>query len=152
MIIGVPKEIKDSENRVSTTPGGAAEYVSHGHTVLVERGAGRGSGFADHEYERAGAALVASPAEVFARAEMIVKVKEPVASEYRDLRPGQILFTYLHLAADERLTRALIDQRVRAVGYETVQLANGSLPLLTPMSEVAGRMAVQVGAHYLEAT
>ena len=152
MIVGVPKEVKDSENRVSTTPGGVAEYVGRGHTVLVERGAGRGSGFADGEYERAGAGLVDRADEVFAGADMIVKVKEPVPVEFSLLRPDQILFTYLHLAADAPLTRALIERKVQAVAYETVQLDNGSLPLLTPMSEVAGRMAVQVGAHYLEAT
>ena len=152
MIVGVPKEVKDSENRVSTTPGGVGEYVGRGHTVVVERGAGRGSGFADAEYERAGAELVGRADEVFARAEMIVKVKEPVPAEFPLLRPGQILFTYLHLAADEPLTRTLIERRVRTVAYETVQLDNGTLPLLTPMSEVAGRMSVQVGAHYLEAT
>jgi len=152
MIIGVPKEVKDSENRVSVTPGGAGEYVARGHRVLVERGAGVGSGFADDEYARAGAELVDAPTDVFGRAEMIVKVKEPVPTEYDLLRPGQLLFTYLHLAADEPLTRALLRNGVRAVAYETVQLENGVLPLLTPMSEVAGRMSIQVGAHYLEAT
>jgi alanine dehydrogenase len=152
MIVGVPKEVKDRENRVSTTPAGVTEFVTRGHRVLVERAAGAGSGFADPEYERAGAELVASHSEVFARAEMIVKVKEPVPAEYDLLRPDQLLFTYLHLAADEAQTRALMRRRVKAVAYETVQLANGSLPLLTPMSEVAGRMAVQVGAHYLERT
>ena len=152
MIVGVPKEVKDSERRVSTTPGGVAEYKGHGHDVVVERGAGQGSGFADREYEGAGALLVDLADEVFARADMIVKVKEPVAAEYVLLRPGQILFTYLHLAAAEALTNALVERRVQAVAYETVQLDNGALPLLTPMSEVAGRMAVQVGAHYLEAT
>ncbi len=152
MIVGVPKEVKDSESRVSTTPGGVAEYVSHGHEVIVERGAGRGSGIADLEYERAGATVADLAAEVFARAGMIVKVKEPVPAEFSLLHPNQLLFTYLHLAANEPLTRALIERKVQAVAYETVQLDNGSLPLLTPMSEVAGRMAVQVGAHYLEAT
>lgn len=152
MIVGVPKEIKDSENRVSTTPAGAAEYAARGHHVIVERGAGAGSGFADEEYVAAGAEVVDRADTVFARAEMIVKVKEPVASEYDLLRPGQLLFTYLHLAADEPLTRALMRNRVQAVAYETVQFDNGLLPLLTPMSEVAGRMSVQVGAHYLEAT
>jgi alanine dehydrogenase len=152
VIVGVPREIKDRENRVSVTPAAAREYVAHGHTVLVERGAGNGSGFADSEYEPAGAELVASHEEVFARADMIVKVKEPVVAEYSLLREGQVLFTYLHLAADEPLTRTLIERRVQAVAYETVQLANGSLPLLQPMSEVAGRMSVQVGAHYLEQT
>ena len=151
MLVGVPKEIKDNENRVALTPAGVAELVHHGHRMLVERDAGAGSGFADAEYEAAGAELVAGHEEVFARAEMIVKVKEPVAAEYGLLRPGQILFTYLHLAADEALTRALVACGVTAIAYETVQLDH-SLPLLTPMSEVAGRMAVQVGAHYLEKT
>ncbi|MCC6314983.1 MAG: alanine dehydrogenase [Thermomicrobiales bacterium] len=152
MIVGVPKEVKDSESRVSTTPGGVSEYVGQGHEVLVERGAGRGSGFADEEYERAGARLVTGPADVYGRAEMIVKVKEPIAQEYDLLRPGQILFTYLHLANDEPLTRVLMERGVEAVAYETVQLDNGMLPLLTPMSEVAGRMSAQIGAHYLEKT
>ena len=152
MIVGVPREVKDRENRVSVTPAATREYVAHGHTVLVETGAGTGSGFADSEYGMAGAELVATHEEIFERAGMIVKVKEPVAAEYPLLREGQLLFTYLHLAADEPLTRALIERRVQAVAYETVQLANCSLPLLQPMSEVAGRMSVQVGAHYLEQT
>ncbi len=152
MIIGVPKEIKDNENRVSTTPGGVAEYVGRGHQVLVEQGAGVGSGFADDEYARAGAQIIPSHDDVFARADMIVKVKEPIASEYDLLREGQILYTYLHLAADEKLTKVLIDRGVTAVAYETVQLPDRSLPLLAPMSEVAGRMAVQVGAYYLQET
>jgi alanine dehydrogenase len=152
MIVGVPKEVKDREFRVSTTPAGVHEYGSHGHEVLVERSAGQGSGFADDEYEAAGAELIDSHDEVFARAEMIVKVKEPVPAEYDLLRQGQLLFTYLHLAANERLTRILMEKRIEAVAYETVQLPNRQLPLLTPMSEVAGRMSVQVGAHYLEET
>jgi alanine dehydrogenase len=152
MLVGVPKEVKDRENRVSTTPAGVSELVSHGHVVLVEQNAGLGSGFSDDEYVAAGASMVAQHADVFARAEMIVKVKEPVASEYDLLRPGQLLFTYLHLAADLPQTQALVNGRVKSVAYETVQLANGQLPLLTPMSEVAGRMSVQVGAHYLERT
>ncbi|HET9014498.1 MAG TPA: alanine dehydrogenase [Thermomicrobiaceae bacterium] len=152
MIIGVPKEIKDNENRVSTTPGGVHEYVSRGHQVLVERSAGVGSGFSDDEYARAGASIVATHAEVFARADMIVKVKEPILPEYDLMRSGQILYTYLHLAAEEQLTRVLMDRGVTAVAYETVQLANGALPLLAPMSEVAGRMAPQIGAQYLTKT
>lgn len=152
MIVGVPREVKDRENRVSITPAGAREYVNHGHVVVVEQAAGEGSGFADAEYIAAGAELVETHGEVFARAEMIVKVKEPVASEYPLMRPGQLLFTYLHLAADEPLTRALIDLEVRAIAYETVQIGVGPLPLLTPMSEVAGRMSIQVGAHFLERT
>jgi len=152
MIVGVPKEIKDLENRVSTTPAGVAEYVARGHEVVVETGAGTGSGFDDVEYVAAGAKIIATHADVFVRAEMIVKVKEPIPSEYDLLQPEQVLFTYLHLAAEESLTRALMDRSVQAVAYETVQPENRTLPLLTPMSEVAGRMAVQVGAHYLEKT
>jgi len=152
MIVGVPKEVKDLENRVSTTPAGVSELVAHGQSVIVERSAGAGSGFSDAAYLEAGAEVVDSHAAVFARADMVVKVKEPVPAEYELLRQNQLLFTYLHLAADEPLTRALIARRVQAVAYETVQLGNGPLPLLTPMSEVAGRMAVQVGAHYLERT
>jgi alanine dehydrogenase len=152
LIVGIPTEVKDRENRVSTTPAGVAEFVARGHQVLVERCAGEGSGFTDLEFEQAGAELVDSHGEVFERAEMIVKVKEPVAAEYQLLRRGQLLFTYLHLAANEPLTRALVERGVQAVAYETVQISNGTLPLLTPMSEVAGRMAVQVGAHYLERT
>ncbi|HLI51864.1 MAG TPA: alanine dehydrogenase, partial [Thermomicrobiaceae bacterium] len=140
MLVGVPKEIKDNENRVSTTPGGIREYISHGHQVIVERNAGTGSGFSDEEYGEAGAELVDTHEEVFARAEMIVKVKEPVESEFELMRSGQLIYTYFHLAADERLTHELMDRGVTAVAYETVQLADGSLPLLAPMSEVAGRM------------
>jgi alanine dehydrogenase len=150
MLVGVPKEVKDHEFRVSTTPAGVKEYVGRGHDVLVQRGAGVGSGFLDGEYGAAGATIVDSAVDVFNRAEMIVKVKEPIPNEFNLLRPEQILFTYLHLAADEALTLALVRNRVQAVAYETVQLENGALPLLTPMSEVAGRMSVQVGAHYLE--
>ncbi|MFM9105943.1 MAG: alanine dehydrogenase [Chloroflexota bacterium] len=152
MIVGVPREVKISESRVSTTPAGVAEYVAHGHSVIVETLAGAGSGFSDEQYRRAGATIADAAADVYGAAEMIVKVKEPVAQEYDLLRPGQILFTYLHLAADEPLTRALMRNGVISVAYETVQLPNGSLPLLTPMSEVAGRMSVQVGAYYLQAT
>jgi alanine dehydrogenase len=149
MLVGVPKEIKDNEYRVSTTPAGVAEYVARGHQVIVERSAGIGSGFHDDEYRNAGAELVDGHAEVFERADMIVKVKEPIAPEYDLLRKDQILYTYLHLAAEEALTHALIRRNVFSIAYETVQLPDGSLPLLTPMSEVAGRMAVQVGAYYL---
>ncbi|MDQ3523979.1 MAG: alanine dehydrogenase [Chloroflexota bacterium] len=152
MIVGIPREVKDRENRVSATPAAVHEYVTHGHDVIVERSAGIGSGFTDAEYVAEGARLVDRHEDVFAEADMIVKVKEPVASEYGLLRPGQILYTYLHLAADEPLTRALIDNKVSAIAYETVQSPNRALPLLTPMSEVAGRMSVQVGAHYLERT
>lgn len=150
MQVGVPTEIKDHEFRVSVTPAGAREYTNRGHKVLVQQGAGLGSGFSDAEYAAAGATIVKSADVVYADADMIVKVKEPVASEYGLIRAGQILFTYLHLAADEPLTRALMKSNARAIAYETVQLENGQLPLLTPMSEVAGRMAAQVGAHYLE--
>lgn len=152
MRIGIPEEIKDNENRVALTPAGVAELFHHGHYLLVERGAGLGSGFADAEYQAAGAELLATHEEVFARAELLVKVKEPIAAEYPLLRAGQLLFTYLHLAADEPLTRALIDAGVTAIAYETVQSADRSLPILMPMSEVAGRMSIQVGAHYLEKT
>jgi len=152
MIVGVPKEIKDRENRVSVTPGGVGEYVTRGHRVLVERDAGTGSGFSDEEFIAAGAEVVERHEDVFAGAELILKVKEPVLGEYGLLGRGQTLFTYLHLAADEPLTRALIDGGVTAIAYETVQLASGVLPLLTPMSEVAGRMSIQVGAHWLERT
>jgi alanine dehydrogenase len=152
MLIGIPKEIKDNENRVSTTPSGVAEYVHHGHTVLVEQNAGGGSGFSDDEYASAGATIVDTHESVFAQAEMIVKVKEPIASEYGLLRKDQILYTYLHLAAEEKLTHALIDRGVAAIAYETVQLADRSLPLLAPMSEVAGRMSAHIGAYYLMKT
>jgi len=152
MIIGVPKEIKDHEFRVSLTPGGAESLVRGGHSVLVQEGAGLGSGFQDDEYVQAGARVLPNAEQVWADAEMVLKVKEPLASEYVYLRPGLLLFTYLHLAAVRELTEALLDKRVDAIAYETVQLPNGSLPLLTPMSEVAGRMSVQIGAHYLEET
>jgi len=149
MIVGVPKEIKAEENRVALTPAGAAALVAHGHRVLVERGAGRGSGLEDGEYAEAGAELV-SGREAWRQAELVVKVKEPLPSEYRYLRPGLVLFTYLHLATNEELLRELVRRQVRAIGYETVELDDGSLPLLAPMSEVAGRLAVQVGAWCLQ--
>lgn len=150
MIVGVPKEVKDRESRVSMTPAGVHEYVAHGHTVLVETGAGEGSGISDGDYAAVGARILPSHEGVFAEAEMIAKVKEPTPAEFDLLRPNQLLFTYLHLANDEPLTRTLMERNVQAVAYETVQLANGPLPLLTPMSEVAGRMSVQVGAFYLQ--
>lgn len=149
MLVGIPKEIKDNENRVSTTPAGVAEYVADGHQVIVERDAGVGSGITDDEYREAGAEIVDSGRDVWGRADLVVKVKEPIAPEYQLMRSGQILYTYLHLAAEEHLTRALMEQGVTAVAYETVELPDGSLPLLSPMSEVAGRMAIQVGAFYL---
>ncbi|GIW07580.1 MAG: alanine dehydrogenase [Dehalococcoidia bacterium] len=149
MIVGVPREIKDNEFRVAATPAGVESLVAAGHDVIVERHAGEGSGFADEEYERAGA-RIGDAEDVWRQAGLIVKVKEPLPQEYRYLRPGLILFTYLHLAADEGLTRAILASGVTAIAYETVQTADGRLPLLTPMSEIAGRMSVQVGAHYLE--
>lgn len=152
MIVGVPAEVKDNEYRVGATPGSAGDYIARGHRVLVQAGAGSGSGFPDHEYIAQGCEIVGSAEEVWARAEMVVKVKEPIASEYPLMREDQILFTYLHLAADEPLTNALVERGVQAIAYETVQLPNGHLPLLTPMSEVAGRMSIQVGAMYLEKT
>jgi len=150
MIIGVPREIKDNEYRVSMTPGGVHQLVAEGHRVLVQHGAGEGSGFTDGEYAQAGGRLIDTAAEVWHDAEMIIKVKEPLRQEYEYLRDGLLLYTYLHLAADEELTRELMKRNVTGIAYETVELPNGLLPLLTPMSEVAGKMAVQIGAHYLE--
>ena len=150
MLVGVPKEIKANENRVAATPAGAHAFVQAGHEVLVETSAGVGSGFTDEEYVAAGARIAATNTEVFAAADMIVKVKEPLKSEYDLLRADQILFTYLHLAPEPELTAALMRNKVVSIAYETVQLPDGSLPLLTPMSEVAGRMATQIGAHLLE--
>ncbi len=150
MIVGVPKEIKNNEFRVGLTPGGVAEFVAHGHTVLVEAGAGEGSSFSDAEYSSAGAEMVTTAAEVFERAEMIVKVKEPQAVEIERLREGQILYTFLHLAPDLSQTEGLVKSGAVCFAYETVELPNRSLPLLAPMSEVAGRMAAQVGAAYLQ--
>jgi alanine dehydrogenase len=152
MIVGILKEIKSEENRVSMTPAGAEVMVHHGHTVLVEKNAGTGSGFLDEAYTRAGAEIVDTPAEIYARADMVMHVKEPLPSEYGVIREGQIVFTYLHLAADEKLTKALVDSKAVCIAYETIQKPDGSLPLLTPMSEVAGRMAIQQGAKYLEMT
>ena len=149
MIISVPKEIKDNEYRVSMTPGGVSQLVGTGHTVLVEDQAGEGSSFPNKDFENVGAHIV-SAEEVWIRADMVVKVKEPLPAEYKYLRPNLLLFTYLHLAADENLTKTMAESGVTGIAYETVELSNGNLPLLTPMSEVAGRMAVQIGAHYLE--
>jgi len=153
MIVGVPKEIKDNENRVGITPRGAATLVEAGHRVLVEKGAGVGSGFSDSEYEASGVVLAPSVAEVW-KADMVLKIKEPVGLELKLLRSGLLLFTYLHLANPELrdLTLALVDRKVTAIGYETVQLDDGTLPLLKAMSEVAGKMAIHVAAHYLERT
>lgn len=149
MIIGVPKEIKDNEYRVSATPGGVELLASSGHKVLVETGAGVGSGFADEEYVRAGAVLV-NHENAFREADMVLKVKEPQPSEYKLLREGMLLFTYLHLAAEGDLTREMMERKVTGIAYETVEMPDRSLPLLIPMSEVAGRMSIQVAAHYLE--
>jgi alanine dehydrogenase len=148
--VGLPKEIKDNEYRVGLTPAGVRALTDAGHKVVVERNAGEGSGFADDLYERAGATMLGSADEVWEQGEMIVKVKEPIAPEYPRMREGQLLFTYLHLAPDKELTRQLLERKVTGIAYETITDKRGTLPLLTPMSEVAGRMAVQVGAHYLE--
>lgn len=150
MIIGVPKEIKANENRVAVIPGGVEALVAAGHTVLVERGAGLGSGFEDADYMAVGGTIVDTADEVWARADMIVKVKEPIEPEWPKMREGQVIFTYLHFAASEALTRAVMKSGAIAIAYETVQLPTGELPLLTPMSEVAGRLSVQQGAKYLE--
>lgn len=150
MQIGVPKEIKTNENRIALVPAGAEALVAAGHTVLIERGAGDGSGFPDAAYSAVGAKIAPDAATVWRSAELILKVKEPIAPEWSCIRRGQTLFTYFHFAADEKLTRALANSGAVCVAYETVQLDSGELPLLTPMSEVAGRMAVQEGAKYLE--
>src|SRR5207302_1564093 len=150
MLIGVPKEVKSHEYRVGLVPGSVRELVHHGHKVVVESGAGAGIGFDDADYENAGAEILMRAADVFAAAEMMVKVKEPQPEEVRALREDQILFTYLHLAADRALTEALLRSGAVAIAYETVTDKSGGLPLLAPMSEVAGRMSVQVGAHCLE--
>ncbi|WP_424766138.1 alanine dehydrogenase [Paenibacillus sp. sgz302251] len=151
MIVGVPKEMKQSEYRVALTPAGVTMLVAAGHRVLIEKEAGSGSGFENSDYELEGAELRDSAAEVWSQADMIMKVKEPLDEEFVYFRNGLLLFTYLHLAAAPALTKALVDAGVTAIAYETIQLPNGSLPLLTPMSEVAGRMSVQVGAQFLEA-
>lgn len=150
MIIGVPKEIKNNENRVALTPAGVAEFRKNGHTVYIQSTAGEGSGFEDAEYESAGATILPTIEEVYAIAEMIVKVKEPIASEYALIKENQLLFTYFHFASSEELTHAMIERNAVCLAYETVEKADRSLPLLVPMSEVAGRMAIQEGAKYLE--
>ncbi|HET9649233.1 MAG TPA: alanine dehydrogenase [Microlunatus sp.] len=150
MVVGVPTEIKDNENRVALQPDGVSELVHAGHRVVVQAGAGVGPGFRDDEYAAAGATILGNADEVFAAADLIIKVKEPIPAEYHRFRPGQQLFTYLHLAADRGLTEFLIERKIDSIAYETVQTADGKLPLLTPMSEVAGRMAVQAAAHALE--
>lgn len=150
MIIGVPKEIKNNEYRVALVPAGVRAMVEHGHRVLVEKYAGKGSGISDAEYVAVGAEIRPSAKAVFKVAQLIVKVKEPMPVEYALLQEGQMLFTYLHLAASPELTQALLKRKMIGIAYETVQLENGSLPLLTPMSEIAGKLAIQVGTHYLE--
>ncbi|MBA2251582.1 MAG: alanine dehydrogenase [Nitrospirales bacterium] len=150
MMIGVPKEIKDHEYRISMTPDGVRTLCAAGHAIWVELSGGEGSGFSDEEYRKAGAHIATSKEEVFQEAELIVKVKEPLAPEYRLFRHGHTLFTYLHLAASLELTRALLDAGVTAIAYETTELADHSFPMLSPMSDIAGRMSVQIGAHYLE--
>jgi alanine dehydrogenase len=150
MIIGIPREIKPQEFRVGMTPAGVRAMTRRGHRVLVQRAAGEGSGISDDEYLRTGAIIEERPAEIYNEADMIVKVKEPLREEYHYLKPGQILYTYLHLAPSMELTLALLEKEVIGIAYETMQLADGSLPLLIPMSEIAGKMAIQVGASYLE--
>jgi alanine dehydrogenase len=152
MQIGVLKEIKTKENRVAMTPAGLEQMVARGHSVMVETTAGEGSGFSDEAYVNAGAAIADSAKAIYSSCEMVMKVKEPLPVEYDLIREGQLLFTYFHFAANEELTRAIIDSKCIAIAYETVEKENGSLPLLTPMSEVAGRMAIQEGAKYLEKT
>ncbi|MBW1934000.1 MAG: alanine dehydrogenase [Deltaproteobacteria bacterium] len=151
MKIGVPKEIKPAEKRVAITPSGIRVLTEHNHQVLIEKGAGLGAGFTDEVYLMAGAELVDTPEQVWEESEMILKVKEPIGPEFKWMKPGQIIFTYLHLAADRELTDRLLKRRVIGIGYETVQLRDGTLPLLAPMSEVAGALSVQMGAYCLEA-
>ncbi|MEJ2853961.1 MULTISPECIES: alanine dehydrogenase [unclassified Saccharothrix] len=152
MLVGVPRELKNHEYRVAITPAGVVELVRRGHQVLVEAGAGEGSSIPDAEFRAAGARIVEAADDLWGEAELVLKVKEPVADEFHRMRPGQTLFTYLHLAANAECTRAVVASGIDAIAYETVQLPDGSLPLLAPMSEVAGRMATQVGAHCLERT
>lgn len=150
MIIGVPKEIKNNENRVAVTPAGVAEFKKNGHTIYIQTQAGTGSGFSDEEYTKAGASILPTIEDVYAIAEMICKVKEPIASEYALIKENQLLFTYFHFASSEELTHAMIERKSVCLAYETVEKTDRSLPLLVPMSEVAGRMAIQEGAKYLE--
>ncbi|MBX3305217.1 MAG: alanine dehydrogenase [Nitrospira sp.] len=152
MVIGVPKEIKDHEYRVSLTPDSAASLCQKGHDVWIEPSAGVGSGFTDDEYRKVGAIIANSKAEVFEKSELILKVKEPMVSECALFRPGHVLFTYLHLAAVPDVTKELLGRKVTAIAYETTEAKDGSLPMLKPMSEIAGRMSIQIGAHYLEKT
>jgi alanine dehydrogenase len=150
MIIGVPKEIKISENRVGMTEAGVRQLVADGHKVFVQKDAGVGSGISNLAYEKAGASMLDTAKEIYAKADMIVKVKEPLPDEYDLLKENQILYTYLHLAAEPKLTKVLCDRKVKSIAYETIEAKDGSLPLLVPMSEVAGRMATQIGAYYLQ--
>jgi alanine dehydrogenase len=150
MIIGVPKEIKNNENRVAVTPAGVAELRKHGHTVYVQTQAGAGSGFSDEAYRQAGASILSGIEATYDIAEMIIKVKEPIASEYELIRENQLLFTYFHFASSQALTHAMISRKAVCLAYETVEKPDRSLPLLIPMSEVAGRMSIQEGAKYLE--
>ncbi|AEF93382.1 alanine dehydrogenase [Desulfotomaculum nigrificans CO-1-SRB] len=152
MIVGVPKEIKNNENRVAITPAGVQALVHNGHRVVIENNAGLGSGISNEDYIAAGAEILDTAKDVFAQADMIMKVKEPLPAEYDLFKEGQLLFTYLHLAPEPELTAALLKKKVTGIAYETIQLDNGALPLLSPMSEVAGRMSIQVGAHFLEKT
>jgi alanine dehydrogenase len=151
VIVGVPKEIKEEENRVGLTPLGVSAFVAHGHRVMVEKDAGKGSGLSDRAYEAAGAFIVGEARKIWEEGGLVIKVKEPIPPEYSMLRSDQVIFTYFHLAAGETLTRVLLEKKITSVAYETIQLDDGSLPLLTPMSEVAGRLAVQVGAWCLQA-
>ena len=150
MKIGIPKEIKTREYRVAATPAGVRAMTSHGHRVFIQQSAGSGSGISDAEYEKAGAVILSKAEDVWSEADIIFKVKEPVGPEFERMKEGQIIFTYLHLAADEKLTRMLLDRKVIGIAFETVQLADGSLPLLAPMSEVAGRLSIQMGCSCLE--
>ncbi|MCC8038306.1 MAG: alanine dehydrogenase [Bacteroidales bacterium] len=150
MIVGIPKEIKNNENRVGATPAGVKELIQHGHTVYVQATAGEGSGFPDEAYQKAGATILPTIEDVYAKAEMIIKVKEPIEPEYPLIRPDQVVFTYFHFASDLALTEAMLRDRAVCIAYETVIGPQGGLPLLTPMSEVAGRMSVQEGARFLE--
>ncbi len=150
MRVGTPKEIKEDENRVAITPAGVAAFRLHGHEVFIESGAGAGSHISDDAYARAGAAITRRPEQVWEQCDLVLKVKEPLGAEFDLMRPGQVIFTYLHLAASEGLTRTLLEKRIVGIGYETVQLADGTLPLLLPMSEVAGRLSIQAGATSLE--
>lgn len=150
MRVGIPTEIKEDENRVAITPSGVAAFASHGHEVVIQAGAGAGSAIADQAYKRAGADIIEDPDEVWNRSELILKVKEPLDGEFARMRTGQVIFTYLHLAASKALTEELLSRQVIGIGYETVRLADGTLPLLVPMSEVAGRLSIQAGAKSLE--